>query len=160
MGYCRAGATWATGPSGKINSYGTNTRGGSKVCQRKLLSKAGSGAEQWGHEDSQLDGTVENYTSEWNQTCSQVSLSALQLVSKHLIHLMCSSSTTIFLNLLTRQDRKVILFFPIARYQNILDPLPKPSTHSSQLHADITENYPVHHRLNDPCHCSYSLYGQ
>lgn len=43
------------------------------------------------------------------------------------------------------------------RYQNILDPLPKPSTHCSQPHADNTENYPAHHRFNGLCHCSYCM---
>lgn len=29
----------------------------------------------------------------------------------------------------------------------------KPSACSSYLHADITENYPVHHKFNDLCYC-------
>ena len=45
MGYCRAGATWATGPSGKRNAFGTNRGGGSEACQMKLLGKAGSEAK-------------------------------------------------------------------------------------------------------------------
>lgn len=45
MGYCRAGATWATGPQGERDGYGTNTGGGREACQGKLLSKAGSEAE-------------------------------------------------------------------------------------------------------------------
>lgn len=60
-GCSRAGATWAIGPQGKSNGYGINPRGGSGACQRTLLSKAGSQAENWGHEET-LDRAVQNET--------------------------------------------------------------------------------------------------